>query len=504
MIRVAALGSAAWLTCAPTSLNAQGATTSAPSLQLLDARNRTLSPTQGLGISRHITHDSTLSRSASASAESEDPENFRVELVDANEQGNVVFARIDALGPDGTYDAVLRHVPLTRVGSQPRFRSPFIRLVTDATDASAPDIGGQLLRARLRGTIRAVVQRGDAELASTLRVGEVGGADESRQVLRGTLRVTVLRLHRGGPPVVGDRESEAAELARSQVEIANEIWAQCFIEFGDPKEAEVRIVDPPPPALLSVADLDGLPALGGGTVSVRVNDVRIPPVTTRNGATPEQTAAAIARAMRGAGFRAEVTVNPRAELGAGSSADIVVRDKSGTLARVTEEPGVPLSSDGQQRLAIGRVDLADGIDEFDNTLAATGTLEERTLIKLLADADPTTIDVFLVNRFVNRDRQGEAFIEADGSSLANTLIFDRNAVRYERQAWVQAHELGHVLLDEAFHPDNLGVDRPWLLMDADARQGRVTGPKRLSDEECAKARRRSGPGAMPVLLKPER
>ncbi len=67
---------------------------------------------------------------------------------------------------------------------------------------------------------------------------------------------------------------------------------------------------------------------------------------------------------------------------------------------------------------------------------------------------------------------------------------------------MQAHELGHVLLDEAFHPDNLGTDRPWLLMDADARQGRVTGPKRLSDEECAKARRRSGPGAYPVLLKP--
>ena len=106
-----------------------------------------------------------------------------------------------------------------------------------------------------------------------------------------------------------------------------------------------------------------------------------------------------------------------------------------------------------------------------------------------------------INRFVNRARQGEAFIEADGSAMANTLIFDRNAVRFERQAWVQAHELGHVLLDEAFHPDNIGIDRPWLLMDADARQGRVTGPKRISDAECTKARRRSGPGAYPVLLR---
>jgi hypothetical protein len=499
--RSLAIVAAAWLGLAPLSLRADAAGSSA-SINVLDAHNRALGSGQALGISRHITHDSSLSRSLRADAQSEDPENFRLELVDPNERKDVVFGRVEALAPDGSYDAVLRHVPLVRVARQARFRSPFIRLVTDATDESAPDIGGQLLRARLRGTIRAVVERGATSLTRSLPVGEVGGSGGPRQVLRGTLRVTVLRLHRGGPPVVGDRESEAADLARGQVEIANEIWAQCFIEFGDPKQAEVRIVDPPPPALLAVGDLDGLPALGLGNVSFRANGVRIAPVATRNGASPEQTALAIARALRSAGFRAEVTVNPRAELGAGSSADIVVRDKTGALARLSEEPGLPLSSDRQQRVAIGHVDLSDGVDEFDNTLAATGTLEERTLIKLLADSDPTTIDVFLINRFVNRDRQGEAFIEADGSSLANTLIFDRNAVRYERQAWVQAHELGHVLLDEAFHPDNLGADRPWLLMDADARQGRVTGPKRLSDEECAKARRRSGPGAFPELLKP--
>jgi hypothetical protein len=166
------------------------------------------------------------------------------------------------------------------------------------------------------------------------------------------------------------------------------------------------------------------------------------------------------------------------------------------------DPEFPLSSDARQRLAIGNVDLSDGISEFDNTISAVGTLEERTLVKLLSDEDPATIDILLVNRFVHRDRQGEAFIEADGSSMANTLIFDRNAVRFERQAWVQAHELGHVLLDEPLHPDNVGPDRPWLLMDADARQGRVGGPKRLTEEECAKVRRRSGPGAQPTLLKP--
>lgn len=475
----------------------------APSLVLLDAQNRPLDPKEAsLGISRRITHDRSLQRSSEADAQSDDPENFRVELSDPSEKADVVYARLESWGKADESDGVLRHLPLRRVPNSHRFRSPFVRLVADSTDATAPDVGDQILRARLRGRVRAVVRRGGRELAVELPVGAPGSAAGPRAALRGTLRLTVLRMRKQGPPVVGDKDEEAIALAREQVTIANEIWAQCFIDFGDPEEAEVRVVDPPPPALLAVADVDGLPAIGGGQMVFRANGRRIGPVITRAGATPERTALALARALRAAGFQAEVTINPRVELGAGRSADIVVRDKLGALVSLSPEPGVPLSRDGQQTLSIGAVDLSDGIDEFDNTLAAAGTLEERTLVKLLADRDPTTIDVLLINRFVNRDRQGEAFIEADGSSLANTLIFDRNAVRFQRQAWVQAHELGHVLLDEAFHPDNLGVDRPWLLMDADARQGRVTGPKRLSDDECAKARRRSGPGAYPVLLKP--
>jgi hypothetical protein len=194
-------------------------------------------------------------------------------------------------------------------------------------------------------------------------------------------------------------------------------------------------------------------------------------------------------------------VNPRAENGAGESADVVVRSRAGALATLAPRGATPLSSDARQGVAIGRVSLEDGVQQFDNMVAAAGTLEERTLVKLLGDGDPTTIDVFFINRFAAPERQGEAFIESDGSTMANSLVLDRNAVRFERQAWVQAHELGHVLLDEPFHPDNFGWDRPSLLMDSDARAGRVTGPKRLRDDDCRKARRRSvGPG--PVLLVP--
>jgi hypothetical protein len=453
-----------------------------------------------LGISRSITHDRSLPRAFTPDLESPDPENFRVELVDPGRRGDVAYVRLESLGVDGTRHGLLRHVPLVRIAGSARFRSPFLRLVADATDSSAPDVGFQLLRARLTDRVLASLWGAQGVVAEQ-RVGGQGRGD-LRDVLRGRLRILVLRNGRGAQPVIGKSDADAIELARRQVEIANEIWAQCFVDFGEPALTKVDVVDPPPPALLAVSDLDGLPARGDGAVTFLVGGKRVGPIQLGAGALPEQTAQRIAQSLAALGFAPMLSINPRADHGAHPSADVLVRDKRGVALPLSVDPEHALSSDSQQRVAIGTVDLSDGISEFDNTISAVGTLEERTMVKLLGDGDPSTIDVFLVNRFVNRDRQGEAFIEADGSSMANTLIFDRNAVRFERQAWVQAHELGHVLLDEPLHPDNVGPDRPWLLMDSDARQGRVGGPKRLTTDECAKVRRRSGPGAYPTLLAP--
>ena len=65
-----------------------------------------------------------------------------------------------------------------------------------------------------------------------------------------------------------------------------------------------------------------------------------------------------------------------------------------------------------------------------------------------------------------------------------------------------AHELGHVLLDLPGHPDDYGVDRPSDLMDADAADPSMFGPRRLSIEQCERAYRQSGPGAAVPLLTP--
>ncbi|HEX6242272.1 MAG TPA: hypothetical protein VFZ61_15280 [Polyangiales bacterium] len=468
----------------------------------LDAENRPLSDADAvLGISKAITHDRSLPRSLEPATISTDPANFRLELQAPEERAPVVYAQLESIDERGVRHGVLRHVPLVPTGQPGRFRSPFLRLVADETDLSAPDVAFQLLRARLRD--RVVVRLGGSaqSLSAQRFVGRAGTGERRDDVLRGRLRLLVLRSAPGSPTVLGESDVDAVELARRQIEIANEIWAQCFIDFGTPERSEVRAVDPPPPALLAIADLDGLPAAGNGKVSFRAGGQRVGPVPLRAGALPEETALDIARLLRARGFLPSVSVNPRTDHGAHASANLVVRDAKHQLVPLSVDPELPLCSDSRQRVSIGSVDLSDGVSEFDNTISAVGTLEERTLVKLLSDEDPSTIDILLVNRFVHRDRQGEAFIEADGSSMANTLIFDRNAVRFERQAWVQAHELGHVLLDEPLHPDNVGPDRPWLLMDADARQGRVGGPKRLTEEECAKVRRRSGPGAQPALLK---
>ncbi len=143
-------------------------------------------------------------------------------------------------------------------------------------------------------------------------------------------------------------------------------------------------------------------------------------------------------------------------------------------------------------MTVGRVDLADGIDEFNNLNSASGTLEERSLVKPLADDDPSSIELFVINRFARGTRIGEAFVEGAAGAIVNGLLIDRAGISAEREAWTQSHEAGHILLDQPWHPDNMGPDRPWLLMDADASLAAVTGPKRLTAEECARIHQQSG------------
>ncbi len=474
----------------------------APALRFLDAAN---APAGALFVSRAITNDATLPRRPAWDGTSaRDADNFRVELDAPADAGLRVSVRLESIDPaTGVVRARLATLALTRPTPDLPLRSTFLRLVADAIDAEAPGVSDRVLRVALGDDVRASWgEAGGAGASATLQVGRTGPAGTPRGTLRGTLRVRVLRYTSGGEPAIHRRIDQAIALGRAQIAIANEVWAQCGIGFGDPEAADVAVVDPPPPSLLAFGDGDGLPASGGGAIRLFVAGRALPAVFTRPGERPVGTALRVAAALRAAGYEARVFENPRSESGTGRSADVVVRTTDGRPASLSGPPDGPLATDRRQSVLLGRVDLTDGLTEFENATSAAGTLEERTLIRLVADDDPRTIDVLIVPRFSGGTRQGEAFIEGEDGAITNVTILDRNGLLQQRASWSQAHELGHVLLDQGLHPDNVGEDRPWLLMDADASLGLVTGPKRLTEEECLRARVESGPDAAPALLTP--
>jgi hypothetical protein len=330
----------------------------------------------------------------------------------------------------------------------------------------------------------------------------VGGPRESAvgaiDRFHAQLSFHLVRASRAGQVPVGGDEAGAQRVIRSEAQTASMLWGQCGIHFGAEEAVPVEIVDPPPRYLLAVGCRGGLPA-SGGDITV-VADGRTIRVATGPGDSPTSVAHAIAHAAEARGLRAVVSPNTRISSGAMRTADVLFRNRDGVLVDLSPPPDRAASSDPTLTACIGEVDLADGLEHFDDLDAVAGTLEERTLIKAYQDDDPSTIDVFVIPGFSKTGRIGESFIDTDGSGIQNVVIIDRTAIRAGARSYALAHELGHVLMDQPGHPDDFGVDRPWMLMDADATDGSIFGPRRLSIEDCARAVLQSGPDAPSPLL----
>lgn len=456
---------------APSSTGADA--TAADARISLERDGRSVDPdTDALSVSRQVPNDDTLPREPDAQR-SGDPEAFRVVAI-----GDATRARLRRLEPATGVEIDAIELALHVRGGVGR--SAFVRLVADPQDAAAPGVASRVLRVALGDVIEVEV----AGMTRRWRVGRPSEERGPRAHRRARVRVHVLR-ERGVPAIGGDDEG-ARVVMREQLALANAVFAPCHVDLGSASAIEVRVVDAPPPTLLAIADGDGLPALGG-EVRFRIGD-RAFRVAIPAGSSPEQTAERVALVLRRARFSARVVVEPRNRNAAGPSASVHVRDASGGFVTLAPDEPHPLSTDRRQTVRLGVVELADGLDPFEDGNARAGTLEERALLHAVVDDDPRTLDVVVVPRFARPERQGEAFIASDEGPLRNVVVLDRRGLARARTAYTLPHELAHVLLDVPFHPDELGEPDPTRLMSSRASDATLLGPKRLTAQECARLR----------------
>ncbi len=407
--------------------------------------------------------------------------------------------------PDGSALDHIARLPLEPAacpsGSPPliacRTTAP-IRATSDQVDRRHPSFAASSIQAEVGGrlTVSAYGRRATSVRVGGPRVTALGPIER----LRATLRTHVLRGAPGAAPAVGGNERGARNMVAHEIEVAAGIWGQCGVNFGMVTPEAIAVEDPPPPFLLAVGCDFPLPA-SGGELRFSVGGRRAR-VTTEPGETPIDVAVHVAHAVEALGFSATVSPNPRTQRAALRSADVLVRARDGSPATLGLDGSAPLSSDRTLAACLGEVDLADGLDHFTDVDARAGTIEERTLVKAVDDGDPATIDVFLIPAFGGSGRIGESFVDDGGAAIQNVVLIDRAAVRAGPRSYVLAHEIGHILLDLPGHPDDYGVDQPSDLMDADAADPSIFGPRRLSIEECERAVRQSGPKAPVPLLTP--
>lgn len=425
---------------------------------------------------------------AELAARPRDENSYRVRASSVDGPAPVVRVRSrDAAGAE--LGSLLPTMEPCHDGATGCFESAPIRMVADAADLAHPAARGRSLSVKLGAEVEASL--GPARAAAQVlgpRASPIGpiGLHSAR------LRVLIVRQSPGGAPAFGATVDAARRLTRRQVDRANEVWAACGVVF----HAEIGAVDPPRGDAVSVGCEAGARAARSGVLTVQVDGERVSS-TFAAGDTPREAARRLLAALTAAGHAVEL-FDDRANGQSGEPTVDLRLTRAGRAAGVQRVE----STDAALSICAPVLDLSGGLRHFTDADAVPGTMPERTLLRALDDGDPSTIEVVIVPSFSTAGRIGESFIPSDEGITTRAIIEDRAGVRADAVSLALAHELGHVLLDVPGHTDDHGVDTPTRLMDSDAADPSVFGPRRLTAAECARAVRSSGPGSRSPVLRP--
>ncbi len=351
--------------------------------------------------------------------------------------------------------------------------SPRLRLVPEAVEAADAMPGEVALEARLGGRVAFAI---GADEVGSVPVCVPGIEPCGFEV---ALRPLLVRAWRGGPTVFkGAPEGEEAAFHERIVRTMRP-WESCGIRA---LVGPVRVVDPPRDRLLSFGLPFGLPSDGREELEVRVGR-RVHVVSVPPKLEPRAAAEFVRAALEGLHVSAALVARPWLPHEERPAAELLVPAGSGREVRIA------VRSRGRLALKVTRVELRDGLDHFDDARSSTGSQEERALLLPLVDSVDATVEVVAVPFFGDGRRVGESFVAVDDPALVNVMIVDRAGLAASRTSHVLAHELGHVLLRSGDHPDEGSRDAPRLLMDSDASDASRFGPRLLTVDECARARK---------------
>jgi hypothetical protein len=411
-----------------------------------------------------------------------DVDAFKLEVFDPHAGAATVDVEMLALEPVLAPDGAIREhrefagaerarraltVTCRRVASDPeRFRSCYLRLVTDDEDKAAR------ARQTLLVTDSADGAAGDADrleiLDQNVRATYVlrscrpaRGTHSCRSIaelpvgedrLRFRTRVHVLRTARGAAGSLAEGIT-IPEVRRHMFRWVRRTYSQAdmsLIVLG------IDEVDPLE-NLISIFNPGHRTAAGGGRLSVRVNTdpapTEIEHATTRDEAPLAQATAIAAQIAALPGFAASAFPNPQA-LNNAQSADVIVTRSDGGAVVLDRAR----STDARARIEIGRVAPNVSTTPAFNFMNV-GARDHRVLIRNFA-SDATCVHVFVIRRFrasdgavgyaYTRDHRQLAKFQAAFPVLGCCFVEARTLARADRRVHTTDHEIGHILCD-MFH-----------------------------------------------------